>query len=551
MFVHFSAQPPAHAIKWFRIWGADDKNRICSITTDGGSYIKFGQTGGADSTRFWKQARPPANTWTVMEIYVDVPAGGATGFIQNRMANKPINTLTDATRNLTGRGHRFAIMGYDAGSEPEEPKLPVIDIGEIYCADSEARVLVTESSDWTAIGNKQELCELVEWGNGRIKVKLCLGQFADATDKKLILVRHDRSVVFVGTFKTSEAPPIPVPPETGFDPAPGYDVRGDFRPDGVITIKRDRGAFGQGPTVVMFDDHRSGSPGDQAPLMSTIGSWSKYRDGSLGPIIAEGGRTGNCISVWNPDGATNARQLARELVTGQTFSEFYVSYCMRFRDGKNADTPNKYGSNLKSVWFTNGGPGNTPGGAANMDIHCLSWPDVTNSVLSGNNAYQSVYLIPRTFWSKTKWNMIQIWLKPGDPIGDANDYVYARLDTTDAMRERVRDDRRVYKADRPKELKWFGVLGWAGNLDDPHTFDPLMDDIYLAIGPHSAARVMLGNASTWSGCTDFALATPVEWKDGELTVRLRAGPWTDFTGKHLYVVNEDNSPEYAGEITGE
>lgn len=65
-------------------------------------------------------------------------------------------------------------------------------------------------------------------------------------------------------------------------------------------------------------------------------------------------------------------------------------------------------------------------------------------------------------------------------------------------------------------------------------------DYHDAYQSYTLARVMVGNASTFSACDAFHMQVPLTWSDTQITATLNRGQWADFTGKYLYVINASN-----------
>ncbi len=76
------------------------------------------------------------------------------------------------------------------------------------------------------------------------------------------------------------------------------------------------------------------------------------------------------------------------------------------------------------------------------------------------------------------------------------------------------------------------IPGWYRQSDN---FRRVMDDMYVAIGPNAQARIELGNASTYSECTEFALLTPISWTNNEIRATVRSGGFSDLGSQYLYV----------------
>jgi len=64
-----------------------------------------------------------------------------------------------------------------------------------------------------------------------------------------------------------------------------------------------------------------------------------------------------------------------------------------------------------------------------------------------------------------------------------------------------------------------------------------MDDIYFDV---TRARVEVGNASTWSGCTQREIQIPTAWSSSSVTITANKGGYSSFSGKYLYVLDSEN-----------
>lgn len=74
------------------------------------------------------------------------------------------------------------------------------------------------------------------------------------------------------------------------------------------------------------------------------------------------------------------------------------------------------------------------------------------------------------------------------------------------------------------------------------------DDIYVATGPGALARVEIGNASTYSSCTNLAVCTPTSWSNTSIDATVRAGSFSSGTA-YLYVIDSEGAVSTAKEIT--
>lgn len=69
------------------------------------------------------------------------------------------------------------------------------------------------------------------------------------------------------------------------------------------------------------------------------------------------------------------------------------------------------------------------------------------------------------------------------------------------------------------------------------------DDIYLDF---TQARVELGNAPTWSGCTHREVQVPLEWSDSRIAVAVNRGSFSEGSQAYLYVVDSQGNVNSSG-----
>jgi hypothetical protein len=88
-----------------------------------------------------------------------------------------------------------------------------------------------------------------------------------------------------------------------------------------------------------------------------------------------------------------------------------------------------------------------------------------------------------------------------------------------------------------------GRLGFDPRYSEYYTdFDNEMADLYLDI---TQARVMIGNASTWSGCSHREIQIPSSWSSSSISATVNTGAFSDGTA-YLYVMDEDGAVNSSG-----
>jgi hypothetical protein len=324
----------------------------------------------------------------------------------------------------------------------------------------------------------------------------------------------------------------------GFTPQPEFSVSGTYASDGAITVTGT--GFGAGPTVILFDDHRTGSVGDDAPLAATVGSWSSYNNTNH-PKLVSGGRSGSLAAR----GYNNGSQIRRVAFSAQT--EVFASYAFRMA-GSYALWPAS--SHAKWVWWWDV---DVEANGIGFDVVTPTHTSATSIDFAGNETASnqtmgglSVYADP------SQWSMVQAWLKPGSPIGVGNATCHLAIanPARTTLYTRTETDKPVFRTGtaHTNQFTNCNVPGLFSNLGaDGANFIPYLDDIYLAVGTGTACkRFLLGNASTYAACTELAICTPNSWTDTAVSLTLRTGAWTSVSGLYLYYLNASNAAALVG-----
>jgi hypothetical protein len=76
----------------------------------------------------------------------------------------------------------------------------------------------------------------------------------------------------------------------------------------------------------------------------------------------------------------------------------------------------------------------------------------------------------------------------------------------------------------------------------------VFDDFYVAVGANSAARVELGNASTYAACTKLALCDYSAWSNTSITAKARCADINLGADVWLFVTLADNTTQYTYKV---
>ncbi len=72
------------------------------------------------------------------------------------------------------------------------------------------------------------------------------------------------------------------------------------------------------------------------------------------------------------------------------------------------------------------------------------------------------------------------------------------------------------------------------------------DDIYVATGLYARARVEIGNASSYTSCTNIAILTPTSWIDTAITATVRQGSFPNGSSAFLFVLDANGTVNSKG-----
>jgi hypothetical protein len=86
------------------------------------------------------------------------------------------------------------------------------------------------------------------------------------------------------------------------------------------------------------------------------------------------------------------------------------------------------------------------------------------------------------------------------------------------------------------------TYSWAGDVQI------LIDDIYVALGDNSAARVEIGDNSSYTSCTILSLCDYSAWSDSSISATIRGADLNLGADLWLFITKSDNSTQYSYKI---
>ncbi|MEQ6122316.1 T9SS type A sorting domain-containing protein [Reichenbachiella sp. MALMAid0571] len=322
------------------------------------------------------------------------------------------------------------------------------------------------------------------------------------------------------------------------------------------TITINGSGFGNtGPNIVIYDEFEGTNAMENGniPLTSpAIGSWNGK---SNEPKYHSSSHSGDYSFALNR-GSTNYSQFQYE--SSNSFTEVFLSYWVTLPNGimPSASTPGEWNhtSNWKMSWIYEG---NTGYGGDN-DVCTPTWISPGSCNISGNDQaalkYASASNSSKTLYLSSGWLTFTNWARftihmradPTNLTGWTSDAYVQTINAT-GQYEKIMDDARVFDDDyrsetniQTKQWDHISLPGWIGNWDgNRNYFDGVYDDIYIATGSGAAARVEIGNASSYSACTNLALTTPTSWSDNTIATTVRTGSFDEMDTVYLYVIDKD------------
>ncbi len=301
-----------------------------------------------------------------------------------------------------------------------------------------------------------------------------------------------------------------------------------------------------GPNIVLFDDFKRGTDGEDITLTATIGNWNvrnhlptygkDSQNNIAGRFIGDGG--GRLIAEFSD------------------VQEIFISYRVIIPIGNhfpNSGAPNTFppGSQWKIVWLMDG----DRGAAGNDDLVLPTWGNGTYFSIAGNdNAYQLQTGRPSndTNWfSFLDWNRYSVYMK-GGAIPDVDPGTVWAQGMSEEFGQKIfgSTDRRLFDGDDTPDgyqfeddaiSRWnrLNVPGWHRGGDDNAA--AMYDDIYVATGSYAQARIEIGNKPVYSNCDVLAIATPTSWQDNVITTTVRQGTFQDGETTYLFVIDKNGN----------
>ena len=300
-----------------------------------------------------------------------------------------------------------------------------------------------------------------------------------------------------------------------------------------------------GPNVVIFDDFEGGADGQlirTGPGSAKVGAWNS-RTGSI--VYSSLNHFGGSkaaradMSVETSPGSGNAPNNVTALLPAGT-QDLFVSYSCLIPSGTRwPGEGNSAGINWKRVWALGRNttdddrmlPADTGSpGLTEPNQHLIGSNDPETAVYFGSSITRGRWL--QTFaWVRARTDptaTLQLWEVTGSGVERKVNRTNAG-DLFGGMDPGVAFERIVMNGYGRRTRNSF----------------PTFDDFYVATGGSARARVVIGNAPTYSASTMLAFTTPTSWSDSQVKTTFRQGPFRDGPA-YLFVVSADGTVSERG-----
>ena len=338
------------------------------------------------------------------------------------------------------------------------------------------------------------------------------------------------------------------------------------RADGEVNTISGLGFGDNGPSSSMFENFSGGTDGAEVTtLNSNFDEVNDFYRTKFTSDSRSGSLSGSMYQSKNqaPFDIAATINTVNFGAPGSGVVEYFTSFAIKVPSGSyfpgigggnagnNSDYPND--SALKTNWMQ--GPDQFRNDMVSLSHvgngHWLvTSNDLGTFIDAGTNP---------TWWKWGGWVKISLWVKSGaDPRNDAGEVYLQITNGVDPIYEFTSTPVIFGAAGTtgdglsPYEFNYDRTVGWikpgVGGSDGAGAgVTVLFDDIYKSWGANSAARVELGDADTYAGCTDTALCEveDINWSDGTIVFTAREGGLNLSANTWVYVILPDNSTIYS------
>ena len=322
---------------------------------------------------------------------------------------------------------------------------------------------------------------------------------------------------------------------TGINPATVIPPSGEFGISNVsgtvshgnnVTISGAQ--FGTGDaSPLLWDDFESGTPANNLNASPEIGNWTLLGNNTVYSTTSPHSGSQCAYSIYSGDYAN----FSGPDVSGadRLYWSFWYNYHLSSPTGSQVKTIQLHGNAPASCDF---GPGIMSGSQnGQTDWHSYN-------IVSGSNCTHQIEGYYSFNPSQDNWHFVELILERSTQgVSDGTIIIKVNNNTVLSGVGNVMTREDGYDWDEPLFL--YAITNSATG-----TYFSI-DDAYLN---NSWSRVMLGNAATYSACTELNVLPVSAWSDASITARVNAGALTAGAA-YLYVIDADGNTTAGYQVT--
>jgi hypothetical protein len=313
--------------------------------------------------------------------------------------------------------------------------------------------------------------------------------------------------------------------------------------DGYYTVEIQGTGFGTGPNIVLFDDFDNQTSGENVDLTKAlIGQWHRSSSYEQMPKVVDfdGGKAFQIHDLTKLNTAS-IRQI--EVVFPEKVSNIFISYSVTVPEGKSfagSREPSVFPnvSSWKFTWITD-----TPDGIASQTLYnvCTPTHGGQGSFLLAGNSVNYGWVGLRNSWSWHTKNYMSFGIKPdpAQPKEKPGQLIFQMTGKKDATLTVNKVDSPIFPTTNTTSFDRVKFPGWFGNGDQSN-FDAYYDDIYVATGVNSFARVELSDNRNF----DFSIRNitlPISsWSDTKIIAKLHKNNLQKFSATYIRLYDTNN-----------
>jgi len=330
------------------------------------------------------------------------------------------------------------------------------------------------------------------------------------------------------------------------EPAPGARA--------VLYDEDDTTDWGEGPDIHLYDrmERPDAEVGDVPSLRGTTGEWQLDYNGS--PDLRSDSHSGEFAARIQKQ-----REIRRFRTEFDETTEVFLSYCVKIPEGKamlGAEEPGEFPES--SVWKMSWLFHDDTQDGEDVDICLPSWtPKLSISGNSLNPAIQSMPVGEPDWWQWGEWLRFSFWLECGDPPRTADGRIRFQVVAEGEGTQVVADAEVPVMEGGVSPYTWqrLNIPSWSDNRDDSgedtnaEKVEALYDDIYVATGANSNARIELSDSTDYGASTRMQLCDIRSWSSNRVSATLRKGSLDSVENATLHLTTAEERQAVSMEVS--